>query len=142
MKTKIVLAVLVGLVIGVVAMWFIVAQTTGRVFSNQYLVGVMDQANVALHIRAGKQMELLTNIEASLPEYVLTVDQEFKEHSNSTDALWMVKAYYERNQIAIPAEIRSILNSLPPKPPTACQIRLRKLDGASPTNPTEAGLRR
>ena len=136
-KIKITFAVLAGLVVGVVAMWFLVARTTGRVFANQYLVGVMDQANVALHIRAGKQMDLLTNIEASLPEYVLAVDQEFKDHSNSMNALWMVKAYYERNQIAIPAEIRSILDSLPPKPPTACQIRLRKLD-ASPTNSTEA----
>jgi hypothetical protein len=139
MKLKLSIAALAGLIVGLVAMWFLVARTTGRVFGNQYLVGVMDQANVALHIRAGRQMQLLTNIEASLPSYVLAVDQEFRGYPGSTNALWMVKAYYERNQITIPSEIRGILDSLPPKPPTACQIRLRALDGQSHTNPAASG---
>ena len=140
MKIKIFLSVLAGFVLGVVAMWVLVKQTTVKVFANQYLVGVMDQANVALHIRAGKQMELLTNIEAALPSYVLAVDEGFRGHAASTNALWMVKAYYERNQIVIPPEIKGILDSLPSKPPTACQIRLRALDKTSTTNTTGAGV--
>ncbi len=136
MKTKLALATVGGLIVGVVAMWLLVARTTGRVFANQYLIGVMDQANVALHIRAGRQMELLTNIEAALPSYVLAVDQQFRGDPGSTNALWMVKAYYVRNQVAIPAEIQSIMDSLPPQPPTACQVRLRALDGSSPTKVT------
>ena len=139
MKIKIFLSVLAGFVLGIVAMWFVIQQTTMKVFENQYFAGVMDQANVALHIRAGKQMALLTNIEASLPSYVLTVDEAFRGHAGSTTALWMVKAYYERNEIAIPAEIKAILDSLPPKPPTSCQIRLRALDNASTTNTTDMG---
>src|SRR5258707_14506918 len=95
MKLKIFLSMLAGFALGVVAMWFVVKQTTVKVFANQFLVGVMDQANVALHIRAGKQMELLTNIEAALPSYVLAVDG-FRGNPSSTNALWMVKAYYER----------------------------------------------
>ncbi len=138
MKIKIFLSILAGFVLGVVAMWFVVQRTTMKVFANQYLVGVMDQANVALHIRAGKQMTLLTNIEAALPSYVLAVDEGFKGHSGSTNALWMVKAYYERNSIAIPVAIKGILDSLPPKPPTSCQIRLRALDKDS-TNTTVTG---
>jgi hypothetical protein len=139
MKIKLFLSVLAGFVLGVVAMWFVVKQTTVKVFENQYLVSVVDQANVALHIRAGKQMTLLTNIETALPSYVLAVDQGFREHAGSTNALWMVKAYYERNEIAIPPEIKSILNSLPPKPPTSCQIRLQALDKDSTTNATDTG---
>jgi len=139
MKIKIFLSVLAGFVLGVVAMWFVVKQTTVKVFANQYLVGVMDQANVALHIRAGKQMELLTNIEAALPSYVLAVDEGFRGNAASTNALWMVRAYYERNQIVMPPEIKGILDSLPPKPPTSCQIRLRALDKASTTNTTDTG---
>jgi hypothetical protein len=134
MKFKIFLSVLAGFALGVVAMWFVVKQTTVKVFANQYLVGVMDQANVALYIRAGKQMELLTNIEAALPSFVLAVDDGFRGNPVSTNALWMVKAYYERNAIVIPAEIKGILASLPAKPPTFCQIRLRALDKASTTN--------
>jgi len=139
MKIKLLLSVLAGFVLGVVAMWFVVKQTTVKVFENQYLVSVMDQANVALHIRAGKQMTLLTNIEAALPSYVLAVDEEFRGHAGSTNALWMVKAYYERNEIAIPPEIKSIMDSLPSKPPTSCQIRLRALDKDSTTNATDTG---
>jgi hypothetical protein len=139
MKIKIFLSVVAGFVLGVVAMWFVVKQTTVKVFANQYLVGVMDQANVALHIRAGKQMTLLTNIEAALPSYVLAVDEGFRGHAGSTNALWMVKAYYERNEIAIPPEIKGILAALPDKPPTSCQIRLRALDKISTTNTTDTG---
>ena len=137
MNLKLSLAALAGLVVGVVATWFLVVRPTGRVVANAYLVGVMDQANVALHIRAERQMELLTNIEASLPSYVLAVDQGFRGYPGSTNALWMVKAYYERNKIAIPSEIKGILDALPPKPPTACQLRLRALDKASTTNATD-----
>src|SRR6266404_7083307 len=97
MKAKIFFSVLAGFVLGVVAIGILVKQTTGKVFANQYLIGVMDQANVALHIRAGKQMELLTNIEASLPSYVLAVHDGFRGNPGATNALWMVKAYYERN---------------------------------------------
>ena len=140
MKLKIFFSILAGFVLGVVAMWILVKQTTVKVFANQYLVGVMDQANVALHIRAGKQMELLTNIEAALPSYVLAVDEGFRGHAGSTNALWMVKAYYERNKIVIPPEISGIMDSLPPKPPTACQIRLRALDKATTTNTTDTGV--
>ena len=142
MKIKVFLSVLAGFVLGVVAMWFVVKQTTVKVFANQYLMSVMDQANVALHIRAGKQMTLLTNIEAALPSYVLAVDQGFREHAGSTNALWMVRAYYERNEIVIPPEIKGILDSLPPKPPTSCQIRLRALDKASTTNTTDTGVQK
>jgi len=139
MKIKIFLSVLAGFVLGVVAMWFVVKQTTVKVFANQYLVSVMDQANVALHIRAGKQMTLLTNIEAALPSYVLAVDAGFRGQAASTNALWMVKAYYEKNAIAIPPEIKGILAALPDKPPTSCQIRLRALDKISTTNTTDTG---
>jgi hypothetical protein len=134
MKFKLILSVLAGFVLGVLAMWFVVEQTTVKVFENQYLVGVMDQANVALHIREGKQLALLTNIEASLPSYVLAVDAGFKGHEDSTDALWMVKAYYQRSNLEIPSEIRTIMDSLPPEPPTSCQMRLRRLDSAASTD--------
>ena len=141
MKTRFFLSVLAGFVLGAITMWFVVKETTVKVFANQYLMDVSDQANTALHIRAGKQMELLTNIEASLPEYVLAVDEGFRGNSGSTNALWMVKAYYERNQIAIPSQIKGILDSLPPKPPTSCQIRLKELDKHSATNTTDTGTR-
>jgi hypothetical protein len=140
MKIKVLVSILVGFVLGVVAMWFVVQQTTVKVFGNLYLVSVMDQANVALHIRAGKQMTLLTNIEAALPGYVVAVNDGFKGKPESTNALWMIKAYYDRNKMAIPAEIKGILDALPPKPPTECQMRLRALDKGATTNTESRGF--
>jgi hypothetical protein len=139
MKIKIVLAAVGGLIVGIVAMWFLVTRTsatTGQVVANQYILGVMDQVNVAFHIRAHRQLEVLTNIEAALPSFVLTVDQEFRGYPGSTNALWWAKAYYQRSQIEIPSEIKGILDSLPPKPPKSCQIRLQALDNAT-TNTTD-----
>jgi hypothetical protein len=134
MNLKIFLSALAGFLLGVLAMWFVVKQTTVKVFATHYLSSIMDQANVALHIRAGKQMELLTNIDEALPGYVEVVNSEFRGNPGSTNALWMVKAYYDRNAIVIPPEIKGILDALPPKPPTSCQIRLQALDKADTTN--------
>jgi hypothetical protein len=140
MKIKLLLSVLAGFLLGVLAMWFLVKQTTVKVFANQFVMSVMNEANVGLHLRAGKQQELLKQIEDTLPTSVLAVDRDFRGNAAATNALWMVKAYYERNQIPIPAEIKSILESLPQKPPTACQVRLRALDKATTTNRTDAGV--
>jgi hypothetical protein len=142
MRTKIFLSVVVSFVLGAVVMWCVMRQRTMNVFGQQYLVGVMDQANVALHIRGSKQGELLKTIDASLPEYVSVVDQVFRGHDGSTNALWMVKAYYERNGIAIPSEIKGILDSLPPKPPGVCRLRLEALDRILTTNTTDTGVQK
>ena len=87
-------------------------------------------------------MALLTNIEAALPGYVVAVNDGFKGKPGSTNALWMIKAYYDRNGMAIPVEIKDILDSLPPKPPTECQMRLRALDKGATTNTESGGLTR
>ena len=52
-------------------------------------------------------MTLLTNIEASLPEYVMAVNDGFRGNPGST-------------------------NALPPTPPTEGQMRLRALDKGAP----------
>ena len=138
MKVKILVALAVGIVAGVLATWVFVgrsmARTSGHAFAQQYLVAVMDQANVALKIRAQKQMELVATIEASLPEAVLTINEIFRDRPDSTNALWMIKAYYERNSIVVPSEIKDILAALPSKPPPSCQLRLRELDANARTN--------
>ncbi len=130
MKSKLKTAafLLLGFLIGIAVSWFFLGRLAGNTFAHQYLTAVMDQANVALHIRAGKEATLLKNIETKLPTYVLAVDQGFREYPGSTDALWMIKAYYERNGIVFPTEIEGILNTLPPKPPSACQLRLQAID--------------
>ncbi|MGV3774412.1 MAG: hypothetical protein ACO1QB_16040 [Verrucomicrobiales bacterium] len=137
MKLRLLAAMLAGLLVGIASMYFMVAKTTARAFDGLYLAGVMDQAVVALHIQAGTADQLLSNIERSLPGYVEAVHREFRTHPNSTNALWMIKAFYLRNEIPIPSEIKSILDSLPQKPPTSCQTRLDAIDKKGVTNRLE-----
>ena len=140
MSPKIVVSVAGSFLLGAIVTWSVIRQRTTNAFAYQYLVGVMDQANVALHIREGKQRDLLEVIDAQLPTYVLVVDQVYRGHAISTNALWMVKAYYERNGIGIPSEIKDILESLPPRPPAVCLRRLEALDRTSTTNATDSGV--
>ena len=130
MKLKLTLSLLIGICLGAAAVWFLVTRITGKAFANQYVVGVGDQANVALHIRAGKQTALLPVIDVALPGYVAELDSTFKDVPGSIDTLWLVKAYYQRNKIPFPSEIQRIMDALPPQPPSSCQLRLRALDAA------------
>ena len=132
MKSKLIIAafLLLGILIGIVGTGFFLGGQNFETMAQFYLTAAMDQANVALHIRAGKEATLLKSIETSLPTYVLRVDQVFREYPGSTGAPWMIRAYYERNGIVFPTEIEGILNSLPPKPPSSCQFRLQALDSA------------
>ena len=82
--------------------WMMVVKPIGNVFASTYLIAVMDQANIALHVRAGKPELLLHNIDPSLPTYVMAIQDHFRTHPESTNALWMVRAYYERSKLPMP----------------------------------------
>lgn len=57
---------------------------------------------------------------------------KFMPHDNSRYAsLWQVKRYYETSGDDIPAEIKPILESLPERPLTSCELK-RIRDGNSP----------
>jgi hypothetical protein len=116
MKMRLALAALGGFVVGMVAMWCLVARTTGPVFANQYLGEVMNKANTVACIRAGRPMEVVSNIDVSLPNDVLAVDRGFREYPASTNVLCAVRDYYEQNHLAVPPKIRGVLDSLPSRP--------------------------
>lgn len=119
---------LLGILVGCITSTVFVGGKAAAVYQDQYMMSVMDQANVALQLSSHKQDALQKTIESSLPSYALTIHNNFKDHSQSVDALWMIKAYYDRSKTPLPPEIKSIIAALPPKPPTACQLRLRALD--------------
>ena len=131
MKISVICAGLVGLIVGAATTWLIAGHVTGKVFAMQYLTGVRDQVNVASHIRAERHAVLLTNIEARLPEYVLTVDEEWRSYPGATNTLWAIKAYYERSNLPVPSEIRGIFDALPPKPLAECRISSGALDATN-----------
>jgi hypothetical protein len=119
-----------SMIFGVLIGAFIVGRLSERTYATQHFAGVMELANVGLYIRANREDELLKGVEQSLPVQVLAIHNNLSNFPGSTNALWMAKAYYERNSLRIPQEIAPILNSLPARPPTACQIRLKNLEKA------------
>lgn len=130
-----VLLFLSGVAVGGTVIGVAVSRSYQKLYADQYVIGVRDQANVALSIRAGRQKVLADRIEASLPSYVMAIHDNFGGNANATDSLWMIKAYYERNNRPVPAEISPILTSLPPQPPTSCQLRLKALDQKAQAKP-------
>lgn len=130
-----VLLFLSGIAIGGMVIGVAVSRSYQKLYADQYVIGIRDQANVALSIRAGRQKVLADRIEASLPSYVIAIHDNFGGNENATDSLWMIKAYYERNNRPVPAEISPILTALPPQPPTSCQLRLKALDQKAQAKP-------
>lgn len=102
-----------------------------KAFWDLYAVGIMDQVWVALNINKGTEKQLQARIASDLPNYVQAIaTSPIKDEKAAVNALWMVKAYYEKTQAQIPAEIKATLAALPERPPTSCALRLRELEKA------------
>ena len=91
-------------------------------FKAQYYLGILDNANVAYLIRAGRQEELLRNIDANLTECVVTADKLYGSDQKRLPSFWFIQRYYETFEIPIPQQIAPILQSLPARPLTSCQL--------------------
>ena len=124
-KVKASLIFIAGLVFGSVATFIVIGKITQRQFAIQYSTDVIEQAVLALELRANKKDEVAKRIEARLPSYVLAIHQnkELRDAPNAQQALWRVKEFYTVNSITVPNEISNILNALGAEPPTSCCIK-------------------
>ncbi len=86
-----------------------------RNFANWYVMGLMDQANVAREIYSGQGRELADRIRGSLPTYVTAVEREFRNAQGREWALWMVSDAYKAADEDLPEELRELISTLPPK---------------------------
>ena len=134
MKWKIPAVSVVSFFLGVTVTWLILGRMSTAAFGHLYCLQVADQANVALHIRAGKQDDLLKVIDEGLPVFVKALNENFRSQPAATNALWLVRGYYENNLLPLPPEITKALADLPPRPPTSCEIKLRELRLPAKTN--------
>lgn len=124
-KLKTPLIFIAGLIFGSVATFIVIGKITQRQFAIQYSTDVIEQAVLAIELRANKQGEIARRIETRLPGYVLAIHQnkELQDAPNAQYALWRVKEFYTVNSIAVPDEISGILNNLPAEPPTSCCLK-------------------
>ena len=100
-------------------------------YNNELLEIAVD----AQQLSQGKAEEVLKRKVMAMPSLTQAYYNHFYKfmpHDNSRYAsLWQVKRYYEISGYDIPAEIKSILESLPERPLTSCEIK-RIRDGNSP----------
>jgi hypothetical protein len=124
MKTiwALVLAFLAGGLGGAVGATVLVGGHYNRIFEGWYLMGVVEQAQIARQIRGGEGGLLAERIEGSLPGYALAVSSQFGRSSQSLPALWSVRELYRATATPIPDELADLLASLPPKPPGCCVV--------------------
>ena len=94
-----------------------------QMFKQQYYDGILSNANTAYMIRAEVQGELLKNIESNIQQCVISADSLWSNDEARLTAFWYVKRYYEKYKLSVPAEIKPILDALPPRPLTSCEIK-------------------
>ena len=125
-----------GALVAAVAIWFGIVVPSGQGAAMIYASGVQEMAHTAMMIRQDKHQQLLTNIDLALPQLVKAT-HSFGDHDYTRRALWQVKDYYQSCGVPVPAEISTILASLPskpPQPPSSCQLRREAEAKAASTN--------
>jgi hypothetical protein len=106
----------VGFLCGAILAGGLVAWLYFQMFKQLYYDGILSNANTAHMIRAGVQDELLKNIEDNIQGCVISADSMWS-------AFWYVQRYYQKFNLDVPDNIQPILNSLPPRPITSCELR-------------------
>ncbi len=117
----------VGAVIGGVgsasATFFILTRHYNSFINTQQFIMAMDQMNYLFHLKGGKGEALMTSIEERLPQWAADAHTLFQDEQLVKQFLWDVQHYYEKYEIAVPESVQPLLEGLPPRPLTCCQVR-------------------
>lgn len=111
---KFALTFISGLLVGAVATFVILGNITlQRDF--YFMNGAREQVFIASELRAKRERELQTRVEANLPEIVLAIhnDSQLRKADDAPSVLRQIKDFYEMNSLPIPSEISGILNEVP-----------------------------
>lgn len=104
-----------GLLAGAFATFFILGQMNLLDYRDYFLLSAREQVSIASELRANRERDLQSRVEANLPAIVLAIHND-KKLRNAADAplvLRQFKNFYELNSIPVPAEISGILNEIP-----------------------------
>ncbi|NIA07419.1 MAG: hypothetical protein GWP14_07270 [Actinobacteria bacterium] len=114
--------IILGFVAGAVLAGGFVAWSYFQLFKRQYYDGILSNANTAYMIRAGREKDLLKGIEDNMQQCVVAADAMWGENKTRLAAFWLVQRYYEKFDLPIPEDVRPILDGLPPRPLTSCEL--------------------
>lgn len=89
------------------------ATTLTEIALDAYMLDT-DQADQVLQRKADALPQLVQQLD--------TLHRNYLDESYYTYALWQVVRYYETSGHDVPDSIRPILEPLPPRPPTCCEL--------------------
>jgi hypothetical protein len=128
MKTKIRLTVsfIVGLLLGLGIMCVLMGINARRIMAHYASVQLGEMAMNARQLRSGQVEAILKRYDESLPTTVMLFEKEhakFLDDNQRIGTLWAVQRYYSDNpSLSIPEDTKAILDSLPPRPLTKCEL--------------------
>ena len=128
-------SLIIGFLLGVLSTSIFAGVFYSHASEDKYILDAQDLTFTALSLNAGREKEWISNFEANLPSYTSAIDENFRDRPNAISALWMLKAYVAKTGLDVPHETKAIFNSLPEKPPTSCQLKLRELEDTNPNLP-------
>jgi hypothetical protein len=132
MKRKLLLLVIfiMGTLAGFVSCFLWIGFKDYSVMGHFASMNLTEIAIDAREIRAGRANGVLERYDKAIPQLILNFDKFYskvlsEEEINRT--LWGFQRYYSDNpSLEVPAEIKPILDALPPRPLTSCEIKALK----------------
>jgi hypothetical protein len=119
----------VGILLGSIATFLPLSVGAAKQTSKLCLLKVFDDATIAVELQAGRQTNVLARLALQLPDHVMLVRNFDRSSAWYTNALWMIKAYYQSSGTQAPASIASALDNLPVEPPAMCRNILQEVLG-------------
>lgn len=124
MKTWIIslACLIVGVAAGASSTYLALTRHYNRFLEDQHAIMMLDQVNVLSHLKGGKSDELMKTIEERLPQWAVAIPGSIQNPQRVNKVLWEVQRYYEKYGDDVPETLQPLLESLPPRPPTSCEI--------------------
>ena len=110
------IASLVGCLVGGVLGATLVSRSAIREAGHDIVFGLMNDGWAAREIYRGQGRRHADRLRDGFAERVLGIEKEFREDEARNTAFRVVREAYEASGVEIPAEIRQILLTVPPKP--------------------------
>ena len=129
MKKKLLLLALfiTGTLTGFVSCFLLLGLKEYSIMSHWASMRLTEVAIDVRELRAGRVDDVLERYDRAIPSLILNFDKFYsktlsEEQINST--LWGFQRYYSDNpSLEVPTEIKPILDALPPRPLTSCEIK-------------------
>jgi hypothetical protein len=122
-KFKSIVLFLAGFLAGSMLVGGILLWNYGRFFRQNYYIGIANGVNVVTMIRSNRQEELIKITEENMVRSIEIGDKHFRNYPERLRALWVVQRYYENFNLPVPEAIKPILDKLPKRPLTSCELK-------------------